>query len=783
LEKLKELDLGGNPLTSPPAEVVRQGTATILAYLRALAEKERPCWVSKLLFVGEGGVGKTSLLKRLMGEEFDPDEKTTHGLRIRSLEKPHPEDSRVEMSLNAWDFGGQYVLHATHQFFLTGRSLFILVWNARYGWQQGKLYYWLDMIKAQAPESPVLIVATHTEDWPADLPYEEIRDSYPQVCGRFSVSNDNGTGIDELEVAIQREAAGLPLMGKSRPAMWLDVAEEIQEIAKEKEYIYPNKLDDIMRQKKVKEKDRKSLAGWLHDLGYMLYFQDNPELSDIVILNAEWVASNISRMLEDEAIEKGLGIFKSEHMEAVWPTIDPPIRNVFLRLMEQFDLSFRTLENKDVSIVVERLSLDPSESAKGYEELWDARQEDNEIAMKFYLHTSLPPGIPTWFIARSHRFTTYKHWRYGALFTDGKDKKHLALVRAFDHERYITLKTRGPAPHNFFALLRDGLELTLNRYSGLNIERKIPCPGHGKELCPYEFDLKLVERALEKGEKTVECHESAEDVSVSQLLYGLDLRPDSAVMKRLEKLSAEVSETATDTQEKIKGRVDSFENEIVRDLGVILTELVELRELSQREFLRSFNAQQRLAESHCPNVFAVLPEKEKGWLENLLGQKMILQLYCQAPGCWHPAVEGVKGGRYEIKRLGEFLKDTGPYILKLAKVIRYAAPVAGAAAGLYAGPIGAAMGVAFAKKLAGQIKLMEELAEKLSKRDYSGAELLERTGVGSKAERIEGAELRALRKLLDEADEEQGWGGLEKVLTPEGHYLWLCKEHAKEYKK
>jgi hypothetical protein len=182
-------------------------------------------------------------------------------------------------------------------------------------------------------------------------------------------------------------------------------------------------------------------------------------------------------------------------------------------------------------------------------------------------------------------------------------------------------------------------------------------------------------------------------------------------------------------------------------------------------------------------VFAVLPEKEKGWLENLLGQKMILQLYCQAPGCWHPAVEGVKGGRYEIKRLGEFLKDTGPYILKLAKVIRYAAPVAGAAAGLYAGPIGAAMGVAFAKKLAGQIKLMEELAEKLSKRDYSGAELLERTGVGSKAERIEGAELRALRKLLDEADEEQGWGGLEKVLTPEGHYLWLCKEHAKEYKK
>ena len=54
---------------------------------------------------------------------------------------------------------------------------------------------------------------------------------------------------------------------------------------------------------------------------------------------------------------------------------------------------------------------------------------------------------------------------------------------------------------------------------------------------------------------------------------------------------------------------------------------------------------------------------------------------------------------------------------------------------------------------------------------------------GGKAERLEGMELRALRKLLDEVDRKQEWGGLKKVLTPEGHYLWLCKEHAEEYRK
>jgi internalin A len=49
-----------------------------------------------------------------------------------------------------------------------------------------------------------------------------------------------------------------------------------------------------------------------------------------------------------------------------------------------------------------------------------------------------------------------------------------------------------------------------------------------------------------------------------------------------------------------------------------------------------------------------------------------------------------------------------------------------------------------------------------------------------KTERLEGMELRGFRKLLDEVDAKQEWGGLKLVLTPEGHYVWICKEHAEE---
>ena len=39
-----------------------------------------------------------------------------------------------------------------------------------------------------------------------------------------------------------------------------------------------------------------------------------------------------------------------------------------------------------------------------------------------------------------------------------------------------------------------------------------------------------------------------------------------------------------------------------------------------------------------------------------------------------------------------------------------------------------------------------------------------------------------MRALLDKEDPAHEWGGLKKVLTPEGHYLWLCEKHAAEYK-
>ncbi|NDJ25475.1 GTPase, partial [Nostoc sp. B(2019)] len=752
LSNLTTLDLHNNPLTSPPPEIIEQGTQAIFTYLRERLEGNQRQWVSKLLVVGEGGVGKTSLLRALRGEQFDTQESTTHGIEIKSLELTHPTQADVRMQLNTWDFGGQEIYHATHQFFLTNRSLFLLAWNARLGFEQGKLYYWLDTIKALAPESPILLVATHIDERDADLPLTELRRKYPQIVEHCKISSKISLGVEELRQAIAEAAAKLPLMGEIWPTTWLNAANAIR--TQPKKQITPQQLWDIMAESKVADISKEVLARWLHELGEILYFQDNEELNDTVILKPQWVTEYISKVLESEEVIKRVGIFTRQEMAQLWRDLEPSMRDHFLHLMERFDLSYRTQENRDISLVVERLPFDPP----NYEQKWQQikqSSECHEISMKFQLNT-IPAGIPTWFIARQHRFTTNTHWRNGVLFADTPEQKHLALVQAFPHERYLQLTVRGAYPLNFFVLLKDGIEKTLERFPGLQIQRKIPCLGHNGKPCPHEFDYEQVQKRLQKQKLTIECPEAIEDedISVTALLQGLYWTKQDAVL---------------DSLNDLKNRVDKGNDDIKNKLNNLL-------ELTQREFTNAFRREQSKIDSHCPNVFVLRPHGSKVWKQAIAGQKLDLQLYCQAPGCWHPTQ---KGGLYEINEPAKWLRATAPYISRLFQYLRFAAPI-----------VGPWLGVVDPKEyetlFKNDLELFKELAAKLPElKESEDLELANKIARGEDLdpERVDGAALRALRQLLEEKDPQQHWGGLKNILTPEGHYLWLCEHHAAEYKR
>lgn len=749
LSHLKLLRIGGCRISGLPQAIVAQGGAAILVYLREKYESVIRQWVSKLIVVGEAGVGKTSLLHSLRKEKHNPSEPPTDGIMIRPLEMPHPTETGVTMNLKSWDFGGQQIYHATHQFFLTNRSIFILVWNVRVGHEQGRLFYWLDTIRARAPESPVLLVATHIDQHLADLPLADLQAKYPQLVAQYIVSNRTNVGIGALWEALRVEAAKLPLMGERWPRTWVEAADRIRAMSLVQTHIAPQTLWKTMQEEGVHQDGMRILATWLHELGEIIFFHDNPYLESIVLLDPEWATRAISRVLISPEVTEQCGIFTRDAMNKLWSDLEPHLRDYLLRLMEQFDLSYRTEDNQDISIVVERLPHDaPGDMTTKFARLLGNR----EVRMRFQIDGTLPAGIPTWFIARSHRFTTRTQFRRGALFADGPEQKHLAVVRASPEARSLELSVRGPAPHAFFTLLRDGLEVTLKRFPGLPVTRLIPCPGHEGLPCNHEFKYEALEGRLEKKRFHIECPEAAAGdvndpmVDVREMLFGLTPATLDDVHRKLEE------SLANDREQK----------EMLRSLTAMM----------QRNHYLSFRALQRHEETHCPSLFVLRPESDKSWTQKLLGQSVELHLVCEQPGEAHLTGDS---GRYKTKLQAEWLAAIAPYITKVAAILKYMAPLISATTG-YASK-------ALEEMFKADLKLMDALIGKLPAITLEEDAMALGSRYGDESlERVEGATLRMLRNLLDKLDKERKWGGLQKVLTMEGDYLWLCEKHAAKHR-
>jgi internalin A len=723
---LATLDLEGNPLTSPPPEIVAQGTPSVLSFLRAARTATVQQWVSKVLIVGEGRVGKTSVAKALAGQKHDRAEPTTHGMRITTLPLAHPDRDGVTMRLSVWDFGGQDIYHATHQFFLTGRSLFLLVWNAGEGTDRGRLRYWLETITARAPGAPILIVATYTADRAADIDARSLAARYPAIVGVHNVDCAARLGFDALLKAVTATAAGLPMMGAEWPSSWANAASALTGRDRPPHIPARDMWQTMVDADVTEEDDQRTLAAALHERGEILYFSEVEELVDLVVLDPQWLNFNISRMLDSAGVAARHGLLTTADIDAEWAGISHAQREQMLNLLDRFDVSYRVRDSDDGAraIVVSRLPHTPPDYAPLWEPLAE-RPGIRELRLVYELPV-LPPGIPVWFLAREYRFATEYRWRAGALLRD-PDDLHVALLHTDIERRRIELTVRGPLPSRFFDTLDDGLGFIFRRYPGMHIIRWVPCQGHGR--CDNMFDYAKIVRRLERGHTTMYCDSTDDgaEVDIAGLLTGIP-RP-------VPTLGALVEDLRRDVAEHFR--------------------------LTQRDHAQIMTAVARTQQTHCPSVFTVTPGPKR-----LTKTKHVLRLYCEQPGAWHPLPGDA--GRYEFAAPAGWLIRFGPYLATTVKILKATVP--------YVGPI---LGIA-AHDLHEQIENEIDLAETiLASLPAERRRSLERPVGQARTD----ADFRVLREMLEQLDPVRRWGGLSHILTPEGLSIYVCAEHEATYRR
>ena len=727
-----------------------RGTRAVLSYLRSLAKEMIPQYEAKLLLVGEGNVGRTSLVAAMAAKPtarakvFMENRSTTHGINVQQLKLDHPSgDPAKRITLNTWDFGGQEVYRITHQFFFSNRSLYLLVWSPREGQEAGGVEGWLKRIRLRVPDARVILVSTHAgEPWQPEIDYGELERAFPDMlAGRHAVDSKSGAGLDELLETVAAEAAKLPQMGEKMVRAWRDVRDEV--LARFEPQISRYDFHAVAQQHRLDETEIETLLDLLHDLGRVVYYGNDDGLRDVVILKPEWLTRAIGYVLEDRFTREAKGELRHSRLREIWydhnePTFeryDPTWHPFFLRLMEKFDISFR-FPGEEASLVGQLVPYERPELP------WDAESEMPKSWRELAVVCSMddePPGIVAWLTVRNHKYIWQRlHWRRG-IFVNSHGQEGLIEL---SNPTELRLTVRGRSPEHFLGLLRDSLTtLIYQRWRGLGFNLLVPCPGTKKNggPCDNRFQLDDLQRLREEGIADQRCVRCLQVQDVDVLLTGLETPAPSVVERRLDELNARVRE------------ISSGGKGVRENLFQWLSESAEL----MRILLKAFSAEKR----ESPALFTIVPLGGGPFRD-----EHELTLWCEHPGNEHPC----ENGEYSFKRPKVWLAQAAPYLSIVGKSLRVVTTLA---APTRAGQI---IEEATSKKLGA----MEELTKELAPDHVPGADLAD----GDRGlTRSQGEAFRQFQSLLFELDKDRKWAGMRRFLTPAGDYLWICPEHHREY--
>lgn len=518
LPHLKTLKLDGNPLESPPIEVAKQGIEKIREYFRQVEEEGVDhLYEAKLLIVGEAGAGKTTLAKKIENRDYvlQKDEASTEGIDVITWHFPLKDgENGRQFRVNVWDFGGQEIYHATHQFFLTKRSLYALVADTRK--ENTDFYYWLNVVELLADDSPLLIIKNEKQDRQREINDRQLRAEFDNLKGTFATNLATNRGLDEVLDEIQHYIRKLPHVGSRLPKTWVKVRDALER--DERHYITLAEYLALCDTHGFKRhEDKLQLSGYLHDLGVCLHFQDDPVLRHSVIIKPEWATDAVYRVLDDQTVINNQGKFSKTELANIWHEQKyATMHDELLQLMLKFQLCYR-IEHTDWYIAPQLLSL----KQPTYQ--WD--EHDNLLLR--YQYPFMPKGIITRFIVAMHDYIWQQHyvWRSGVILQDKQTKTKAEVIEHYS-KREINVRVVGQQKKELMRLVRHELERIHRSFKRLKYQTLVPCDC---ERCagqqdPHFYDYNLLNEYRSQDIKEIRCGKHVVNlVNVRSLIDDVEL--------------------------------------------------------------------------------------------------------------------------------------------------------------------------------------------------------------------------------------------------------------------
>ena len=334
LKKLKQLILKDLDHVYDPPQSICESSAACISYLRSHFRKQGKYYRMKLMFIGKKTVGKTTMVACLQGRQHPGG--STIGVDIVKWSY-RPSFRKPTFTFSLWDFAGQEEYYATHQVFLSKRSLYLAVWNVTNG-EKGilELKPWLNNIILRTPGSQILIVGTHLDILITGLGKEqayakcdEYRASLAQIFGHDFIEKNvakvmfvglkgKRENVSELREEIYKAAEGCKVdghkvdghlvMGSSIPASYEKVDSKLHKLPD------PGVLHAVEFKRMVRsfghldlqsDDEIRALTLFLHDVGSLLHFDDHRHnIDDLYFVKPQWLSKLMSNVIKEEKRNK-----------------------------------------------------------------------------------------------------------------------------------------------------------------------------------------------------------------------------------------------------------------------------------------------------------------------------------------------------------------------------------------------------------------------------------------------------------------------------------------------